>query len=131
MEADRAFAMRYAINRDAFDKADTIRKEEQDKPFDFTQEGIRTAFLRNKYAIVAGMWTATVCSTLLWNFKRKDINFSQKLINMRMTGQSAALIGLGCVVFVDSLGDVEVDDHPFTEAHIDAIINQKKAARKE
>jgi len=135
-EVDRAFTMQYAINKDIFEEVSIAKKIDENKPFDMTQHGIRQAFLQNKYLIVACMWVGTrlykthlnkgtVGATLIYNFKRTDIRFPQKLINMRLTGQSAALIGLGAVAFVNSLGE---DEKPKREsdAHFDAVVNQGK-----
>lgn len=52
--------MRYAINRDQFEQATVARMIEENKPFDKTSEGIRLAFLANKYSIVAGLWIGII-----------------------------------------------------------------------
>ncbi len=92
MEADRAFALRYAKNREEFLKLREEELKEYHAPFEMTQAGLRNAFVKNKYLIVGGLWSSVVAGTLIYNFGRKDISTSQKIINARMTGQAAALL---------------------------------------
>lgn len=61
--------MRYAINRDQFEQASINKKIQDAKPFDFTQEGIRTAFLRNKYSIVATIWVGNLFTLKIHVYK--------------------------------------------------------------
>lgn len=94
MEADRAFALQYAVNKDEILAQQQEELAAYDKPFEITQEGISNYLWENRFAIVGGIWATTVIATLAYNFGRKDLKLSQKLINARMTSQAAALAGM-------------------------------------
>ena len=121
MEADRAFALRYAKNKDVF----LVSSEEKDEPLDWTRDGIRHAFLKNKYLIVGGVWVSVVVGTLVWNFGRRDISRSQKLINARMTGQAAALLGVVAFGGVNALEERESQLHQQLEKTFDGVVKRK------
>ena len=123
MEADRAFALRYAKNREDFLKMREEEMREHQAPFDLTQAGIKSAFLNNKYLIVGGLWSSVVAGSLIYNFGRKDISTSQKLINARMTGQAAALLGVGAFGAASALG--EQDQGIELDARFNDRLNKK------
>lgn len=93
-EAQRAFLLKYALNGETLASQEFVGINAYKRFSMFTSEGFKSFLMDNRYRIVGGMWAATVMGTLAYNFSRRDISFSQKLINARMTGQSAALAGV-------------------------------------
>ena len=86
------------------DEAEAQEKLDLNRPFEVSQSGIQALSLRNQYSIVGGTWLGTgfsfflslnaVIGTLAYNYARKDIDTAQKVINARLCGQSAALVGI-------------------------------------
>ncbi len=124
MEADRAFALRYAVNREAFLKHLEEEKKANNHPFDLTKAGISSFVQKNKYLIVGSLWSSAVAGTLMYNFSRKDISTSQKLINARMTGQAAALLGVAAFGAASAMEPTE-NNTKVLDAHFESVINRK------
>ncbi|KAJ3207060.1 hypothetical protein HK099_000363 [Clydaea vesicula] len=83
MNEDRKFSAQYSIHK----PSEQALEEGVDisTPFSWTKEGIKASLLRNRYALVG------------------DINTSQKVINSRMTAQSAVLLGLAAFAGVSAM----------------------------
>ncbi|KAJ3395688.1 hypothetical protein HDU92_005154 [Lobulomyces angularis] len=101
MNEDRKFSAQYSIHK----PSEQALEEGVDisTPFSWTKEGIKASLLRNRYALVGGIWALSMGGSLLYNYRRKDINTSQKVINSRMTAQSAVLLGLAAFAGVSAM----------------------------
>ncbi|KAJ3084187.1 hypothetical protein HK102_000738 [Quaeritorhiza haematococci] len=119
VEADRIFANKFAINADVVQKEDMEALAEYERPFEWTQQGIKNLLIRRRYEFMGLLWTGTMAGSLLYNFSRKDIAMSQKLINSRMIAQSAAL-----AAFVGFAGVAQIEEpKKIKDAHFEKIIN--------
>lgn len=89
IEADRRFSQQFSISEAAPVPAY--------KPLDFNLESLKDWSLRHRYQIVGYGWAAMAAGTLLYQWKRKDIRPSQKIINARLSSQVLALVGFGAI----------------------------------
>ncbi len=95
MRIDREFAEKYSITKPEPTTHDvSILTSAANTKFTWTQEGVKAWAIRNRFEIVGCLWIGTMGGALFYNFSRGDISTAQKLINARMTAQSAALFGI-------------------------------------
>ena len=60
-------------------------------------------------------------ATLIYQWKRKDIKPSQKLINARLTSQLLALLGFGAIASLSA----SIEKEEEIDLHYDQIVNRK------
>lgn len=111
MHADRAIAQQHSVTRNDAPEADnrvfTLGRWTND----------------NKYLVLAATWALSMGSALAYNFTRKHIPLSQKLINSRMIAQTLALVGMSALAVLTSTQSIEL---AVTDPHLDHVINPKQ-----
>ncbi|KAJ3318937.1 dolichyl-phosphate beta-glucosyltransferase [Boothiomyces sp. JEL0866] len=88
MNADRRFAQEFSVTKS--DELQAVKKS-------MTAEDWKKKFWENKNSIVGYTWLGLMSGSLIYNFRQKDINFTQKLINSRLIAQSGALLGIAAL----------------------------------
>jgi hypothetical protein len=69
----------------------------EEKPFEWTLENVKDYVYGKRFSIISGLWVVGVSGALFYNYARKDMSLTQKMVNIRLTGQTAALAA--CVGF--------------------------------
>ncbi|KAJ3309524.1 hypothetical protein HDV04_005964 [Boothiomyces sp. JEL0838] len=86
--ADRRFAQEFSVTKS--DELQAVKKS-------MSAEDWKKKFWENKNSIVGYTWLGLMSGSLFYNFRQKDINFTQKLINSRLIAQSGALLGIAAL----------------------------------
>ena len=114
MKADREFAQKFSITQPEAIHAPSIQ-------FNSWREWV----LEHRYKIVGFTWLTVAAGTLLYQWKRKDISSSQKIINARLSSQALALIGFGAIAGVSAGVVVEPKPDPHFESVISGATQSK------
>jgi hypothetical protein len=102
MVADREFASQFSVTK----KEDLVNESAP-------TQSIKDYIRENQFSLVAKGYFGLVGLSLAYNFARKEIGFTQKLINTRMVGQAGALVAIASVAALQLKRDktVPVDRH--------------------
>ena len=111
MYADRIHAQKFSITKE--DELETASPQKQLSTTDW--------LMKNRFRVLGYSWVAAMTGSLAYNFSRKNVPMSYKLINSRMIAQSLVLGGLVSLALLAS--SVPKDDK--RDLHYERIVNQK------
>jgi hypothetical protein len=115
-----------AIPMAAFFTSADMYHAERFKPVNTVVESDKawSQYIVDNQAKIAGYtWLSIMTLALGYNFSKKDIGFTQKLINSRMVAQSGALLGIACIAFLSSQKPKETPE--YVDTHFENIISKK------
>jgi hypothetical protein len=114
MYEDRAYSAQFSVT--------TPDDFKQPIAPEFGKLPIREYIKENQYSLVAGMYASLIAGSLAYNFARKEISFTQKLINTRMVGQAGVLVAIGAIAALNLKKEKQVS----VDRHFERIVNGSK-----
>ncbi|KAJ3269687.1 hypothetical protein HDV01_001115 [Terramyces sp. JEL0728] len=119
MNADRRFAQQFSVS-----KSDELQQVKTS----MTAEDWKKKFWENKNSIVGYTWLGLMSASLVYNFRQKNINFTQKLINSRLIAQSGALLGIAALGIMAI--NMPKEESVVVDKYYERIVNPESDAKQ-
>ncbi|KAI8904811.1 hypothetical protein EDD86DRAFT_233032 [Gorgonomyces haynaldii] len=116
MYADRVHAAQFSITKE--DEVDNANRVDTRVPQTTTEW-----LLKNKYTVLGYTWLSAMGVSMVYNFSRKDISMSYKIINSRMIAQTLAFAGMASLAVLAASATEEPEEK--RDLHFERVISQK------